>query len=99
MDQTPLVEMLVEDGKRLIDRLVEEGVGVTAACWLANVEEGKWFLYLATPLVDDDGATREAYRRVHSVLRGIPRPFWIDPFDVKVVSPKDPIALAVQELH
>jgi hypothetical protein len=99
MDQGPLVKEQVEDGKRLIDRLIAGGVPVTAAYWLKGAEDGYWFLYLVTPLVGEDGATRAAYQRLNAIFRQIPQPFWVDPLDVKVIGPANPIAQAVLDLH
>ena len=64
MAQATLVEMQINDGLRLIHRLADEGVLVAAAGWVKEIESGQWFLYLATSLVGEDGATRPAYRRV-----------------------------------
>lgn len=91
--------MRTDDGKRLLERLIAEGIAVTAACWLKESEGGQWFLYIATPLVSEDGAKRKAYRRVRPVIQQMPQPFWIDPFEIKVISPNSPIARAVQDLH
>jgi hypothetical protein len=99
MGQTALVESDIDDGRKLIERLTEAGVVVTAAGWLKDGESGLWYLYLATPLVEEGGATRKAYRRVHEVMRDIPQPFWLDPLSVKVIAPDSPVAQAVQELH
>ena len=99
MDQSTLVETQLDDGKRLLDRLVEEGTPVTAAAWLKEADGGYWFFYLATPLVGEDGATRAAYRRVDEVTRGLDEPFEIGPSQVKVVAPGSPVGKAVQALH
>jgi len=99
MDKGSLVEPQIADGKRLLDRLVEEGIGVAAACWLKEEESGYWYLYIATPLVNPDGATLEAYRRVNEVIRGMPSLYWLHPLDIKVIEPQNPIARTVQELH
>jgi hypothetical protein len=97
MDQGTLVEMQVADGKRLIDRLLENGIGVTAAGWLKEAESGQWFLYIVTPLVGEDGATKAAYRRVNTVIRGLRKEsFWIDPLEIKLIGPTDSIG---RDLH
>jgi hypothetical protein len=98
MDQAPLVEMAIKDGARLIDRLVEEGIGVTAACWLKEPDR-RWRLYIVTPLVSEEGDTLEAYRQVYPVMRRMPAPFWLDSSDVTVIEPQHPIARAVQDLQ
>jgi hypothetical protein len=103
MAQTTLVEMQIKDGLRLIHRLAAEGIAVEAAGWVKEVESGQWFLYLATSLVGDDGATRLAYRRVNNVIRRMQKDgFWIDPFEIKAIGPHDPIAkdmLAHRDSH
>jgi hypothetical protein len=99
MDQATLVDGQIEEGRKLIDRLIGEGFPVTAAAWVKESESGRWYLYLATPLVPPQGGTREAYRRLNAVRRQMPPPFWIGPFQVKVVGSGSPLAEAVQELH
>jgi hypothetical protein len=93
MAQATLVEMQVNEGQRLIDRLAQEGVAVTAAAWAKESESGDWYLYLATPLVGEEGATRPAYLQVNRVIREMQKEgFEMDPFAKKVIGPHDPIA-------
>jgi hypothetical protein len=93
MAQTTLVEMQINEGQRLIDRLAQEDIAVTAAAWVKETESGDWYLYLATPLVGEDGATRPAYRRVNSVIHEMQKEgFGLDPFEKKVIGPHDPTA-------
>jgi hypothetical protein len=99
MDQDTLVNMQIDDGQRLLDRLAEEGVPVVAAFWAKESESGQWFLYIATPLVGAEGVTRPAYRRVNAVIRRMSAPFWIDPLEVKLVAPTDPAAQDVLAAH
>jgi hypothetical protein len=95
MDQATLVEMQIQDGRRLTDKLAAEGIPVTAAFWAKEGESGQWYLYLATPLVGEDGATRAAYRRVNAViLQAQEDSCRIDPLEVKVIAPGNPIAKA-----
>jgi hypothetical protein len=51
MDTVTLVGKQIDDGQRLLDRLGEEGIVVRAACWVKPVEEDRWSLYIATPLM------------------------------------------------
>jgi hypothetical protein len=96
MDQGTLVEMQIEHGQRLIDRLTKEGVDVKAAAWVKESDTGDWYLYLATPLVSEDGATRSAYRRVNTIISQLQEDgFWIDPLEIKAIGPTDPVAKAV----
>jgi hypothetical protein len=100
MDQGTLVDLQIKDGQRLLERLAEEGVAVPAAAWVKEGESGRWVLYLVTPLVDSDGVTRVAYRRVNAVLRQMPQPFWVDPLmEVKVVGPDSPVGKALRDLR
>ena len=57
MDQGPLVSEQIEDGKRLLQRLAEDGATITAACWLKESESGRWYLYVASSLVGKGGGT------------------------------------------
>jgi hypothetical protein len=93
MAQATLVEMQIKDGQRLIEQLVREGIAVPAACWAKESDSGDWYLYLATPLVGEDGATRLAYRRVNAVIREMQKEgFWVDPFEIKVIGPHEAMA-------
>ncbi len=92
MDQNELVRELIDDGERLIKTLVEEGIEVQLAFWAKPTEDGKWFLYIATTLVDNAGP-KAAYRQVITTIRKMPD-LWIDPLEVKVIGIKDSLAEA-----
>jgi hypothetical protein len=96
MDPDAMVSEQTESGKRLIEALGTAGFEVRAAFWAKPTEEGKWYLYLVSPFVDDKGPAA-AYRFVNGVLRKAPD-FWIDPFDVKVVGLNDSLAEAALEV-
>ena len=100
MDPTSLVEIQKVSGKRLVERLLEEGVDITAAAWLKESEEGSWYLYIATSLVEvPRGAMRDAFRAIHSVIRKTPELSWIRAGVIKVINPHDPIAEAIYDFH
>src|SRR5204863_7247485 len=84
MDQTPLVEGQITEGQKLIDRLIEEGVPVRAAAWVTESDSGRWYLYLVTPLVSDEGGKGPAYLRIREVRQTMPESVWIGPFQIKV---------------
>jgi hypothetical protein len=90
MHYVPLVEDQIEDGRRLMARLVAEGFKVTAASWIWDSEDGQWYLFLASPVVDHEGEIK-AYRRVHLLMGQMPQPFSLHPLDVKVIEKADPI--------
>jgi hypothetical protein len=92
MAQATLVGMQITEGQRLIERLPREGIPVTAAAWVKENDSGDWYLYIATPLVGEDGATRSAYGPVNTVLRKMQdEGFGLDFFDKKLLGPQDPV--------
>src|SRR5436305_1438053 len=100
MDQGTLVDIEIADGQRLIERLITEGIAVTAAGWIRESDSGLWFLYIATPLVGEDGATRPAYRRLLAVIRQMEKEgFSVDPFEVKLIGSDDPVAKDILAIH
>jgi hypothetical protein len=99
MDQGPLVSELIEDGKRFLQRLGEEGVEVTAAAWIKESESGHWYLYIATPLVGAGGDNLQAYRRMNTVFGQMPQPFGMPPFKTKAIAPSSPLAKAIAGPH
>lgn len=90
MDQVAMVNEHLEGGRRLIDALVVEGLNVSIAFWAKPSDEAKWYLYLASPFVDERGA-KAAYILVNETLRNT-SDLWIDPLDVKVVGVDDSLA-------
>ena len=96
MDQDTVVSEQTESGRRLIEALVADGIEVQAAFWAKPTDEGKWFLYLVSSMVDDKGPA-VAYRLVHAILRRMPD-LRIDPFEIKVVGLKDSLAEAALAL-
>lgn len=96
MDKDTVVSEQTESGERLISALAADGFDIQVAFWAKPTEEGKWFLYLASPMVDDRGPAA-AYRFVHGILRKMPD-LRIDPLEIRVVGSNDSLteaALAV----
>ena len=86
----------IECGKRLIEKLNNEGFEVQVAFWTRLMDEEKWYLYLASPFVNENGP-KVAYGRVFDVMRKM-TDLWIDPFDIRVILTNDSLtqgALAV----
>jgi hypothetical protein len=98
MDKTTLVDEQIADGKRLVDRLGEAGFPVTAAGWVRETERWRWHLYIVSPVVEDEGIG-SAYRRIHTLVRQMPQPFTLGPFDVMAIGPHEPLAEAMVDLH
>ena len=98
MDQDTLVDMQIQDGRRLLERLSGEDFPVTAAGWLKESEGGPWLFYLVTPLVGEDGVKRPTYLRLGAVLRRMPQPFWVDPMEITVVAPDSALGKAIRDI-
>ena len=98
MDTETLVENLLDDGQKLIEALPQNGFPVTAAIWLKTSWNGRWYLYIVSPVVDAEGIT-EGYRRLHPLIRQMPEPFGIDVFKVKLIGLENPIAKDVLAIH
>jgi len=100
VDQSTLVENQIDDGRRFVERFAADGTFVQAAFWVKTAEEGLWFLYVVTEIVDRDGPAA-AYRTVHASLRKL-GDTWVASSEIKVVSPSNPIAkdvLAIMARH
>jgi hypothetical protein len=93
-----LVNDIVEDGKRIVDRLPQDGFDVTAAFWLKAAEDGQWYFYIVSPVAEPE-RLRGAYGRLHALIRQMPQPLWIDPLEVKLIAPSHPIAKDVLAIH
>jgi hypothetical protein len=91
MDTDTLVSGLVGDGQRLADELRQAGFPVAAAFWLKASEDGKWSFYIVSSIVDSEGLTK-AYRRLHPLVRNRSVPVRIDPLEIKLIGPSNPIA-------
>jgi hypothetical protein len=99
MDQGALVNLEIDAGKRLLDRLVSEGVPVSAAGWLKDANDGRWTLYLVTPLVGPGGAVGDAYWEVNRVKRGLSEVAGIGSLRIRVDGPTRPTGKALLDLY
>jgi hypothetical protein len=91
MDQDTVVIEQIDDGERLIAALKADGFDVGVALWVKPTDEEKPFLYLASSVVDDQGASA-AYRRVHHILRQQLPSSLIESLDIKVIGLRDSLA-------
>ncbi len=97
MDQNSLVDRQIDDGQRLVQRLVQDNFEVTAAFWLKRSEEDWWHLYVASKVVDERGPL-EAYGAVQASLQQLPGTR-ISLTDVKVIGASNPITSAVLKVQ
>ena len=98
MDQIALVNQQIDEGRKLLDALRTDGFEVSAACWMQAAEDEQWYLYFASPHVDKQGIG-DAYRMVHTLIRGLPTPIGVDPFEVRLVTATDPLVVAINEVY
>jgi hypothetical protein len=96
MDKDTLVTEQTDSGEQLIKELAACGFETRVAFWAKPKDEGKWFLYLASPIVDDKGPTA-AFRLVHSAMRKMPD-LWIEPLDVRVIGMNDTLTEAALDV-
>ena len=90
MDTETLVENLIADGQKLVEELPQRGFEVAAACWIRSTVDGKWRFYIVSPVVDAVGIF-QAYMRLHPLVRAMPESFSIDPLEVRLIGPSDPL--------
>jgi hypothetical protein len=90
MDTELLVDNQIEDGRRIVAQLVDAAIDVTVAFWIKTSDEGLWFLYIGSKLLDST-TTSDAYRRVYSCLSQIPD-VAVGLSEIKLVNPTSPIA-------
>jgi len=101
VDQATLVRERITSGEKLIARLRERGLDITAACWAKTADDGQWYLYLVSPRVDTDGRSA-VYETVLETLAKMDTE-WANPFerigplDVKVLRPSQPLAWGLLE--
>jgi hypothetical protein len=94
MDTDTLVDKWIDDGRKLVEELPRRGFDVSAAAWLKASENGKWYFYLVSPLVDSEGIFN-ASMRLHPLVRARAAPVapvWIDPMEIRLIGPSHPLA-------
>lgn len=89
MDQSTLVDVQVDDGRRIIEQFAADGNAVHAAFWVKTADEGLWFLYIATDIVERDGPMA-AYRAINRSLDKL-GDCWISGSDIKMISTGNPV--------
>ncbi|HVC98808.1 MAG TPA: hypothetical protein VND64_34405 [Pirellulales bacterium] len=90
MDTATLVNEQIDDGKRFIDDLKQSRFDVVVAFWVLTSEEGLWFLYIASAVVDTDGLA-VAYQRAYGALTQS-QVRWVSRSDIKLIGSHNPIA-------
>jgi hypothetical protein len=96
VDSIELVDFQIDAGRRIIAQLVNDGFDAKAVFWVKTAEEGWWFLYIATPIVEQKGLAH-AYRTLQASmqkLQGIP----LSLSDIKLIGADNPITKDIQAI-
>jgi hypothetical protein len=96
VDQSTLVEDQIDDGRRFVERFAADGNPVQAAFWVKTAEEGLWFLYVVSEIIDRMGPAA-AYRAVHASLQKLGES-WVSSSEIKIISPSNPVAKDVLQV-
>lgn len=92
-----MVSVDLPGGWRLIGNLIEGGFPIAVAFWARLSDEEKWRLYLASPVVDEQGS-RAAYLLIHGILHDAPEWGLVDAFSLTVLDTSNTMARAIAEL-
>jgi hypothetical protein len=84
--KTILGNKALDDGERLVSKLENRGMRVTAALWRFLEDELIWRLVIASPCVDSNGALR-GYMDVMKALEELGDSVQLTVSDVSVISP------------
>jgi len=95
MDNETLVSDQTDAGSELLARLKSAGIAVTVAFWAYATEDQRWYFYIATPMVEEEGIAM-AYRKLNIELGRIRSP-WLQRNELRLISNIDPIALGALE--
>lgn len=90
MDNQALVDEQIDAGTELLERLRAAGIDVAVAFWAFTTEEQRWYLYIASTMVDGEGLA-VAHRKVNTELCKLHQP-WIERAELRLISTADPIA-------
>lgn len=93
MDHPAVVNEYESAGRRLLDRLAQDGFDLRAAGWVQTEYDGRPYLYLVTSKADD-GDTLPAYLDVQRAMQSLPRSA-VGLSEVKVIPTDDPLAVAL----
>ena len=100
MDMELLVDDQIEDGRKLIARLIGDSFDVTVAFWAKTSEDGSWFLYIGSATVTSGNIGGEYQRAYDSLVRIQDASITIS--EIKLVAVTNPIArdaIAVRDRH
>src|SRR5882672_10308801 len=94
MVPTPLVGASIDEGRALVEKLVEQGVQITGAYWLYNLEQAYPRLHIVSPLVDEAGPSA-LFPHIHKALSALGDSSLLVS-DTSVRGTHDPLAQAIR---
>lgn len=97
MDQNPLVDVRIEDGRRLLAELTGDSFEISVAFWTLTQEHEPWEFYIVLAKLGSPSLV-EAIRAVYSALLRCPSQS-IALSEVRVVEPTNPLAKNVASLR
>jgi hypothetical protein len=96
----PLVDEQIEDGQKIVDHLVAEGIELTAVCWvrLQESEEHEWKFYIISEKFE---GSMDARLAVYEALHKMPLPEspWITTFTLCLAGLNAPVAKEVLDFQ
>ncbi len=96
MGHDALVMDELESGRKLIERLINEGLDIRLAFWLKRTEAEKWSLYLVSPRAYEMGDSN-VYRFIIPIVKSMPE-LGMEAFSIKVVGLEDSKATAAWKI-
>jgi len=96
MDTNPLVTEEIDAAAELIRRF-HEYMPVEVAFWINPADEGRWALYIASDKIDDS-SLRLGYGEVLRLVLEMRTPH-LNPFQIRPVGVKDPLAQAALKVN
>ena len=90
MDTETLVDGQLQEGEKLLQTLKTSGFPLTAACWVLTTIDGRWYFYIASPVVETEGLAA-ALGKVYAELNKRPRR-WLDRSEIRLIESTHPIA-------
>ena len=88
MAQSTLVNVYLEDGRRIANALKESDLPIAAVYWSFFGLYERWEFHIATPLYDELGP-KAAYEAIRPVFKTIDDLDILSFTDISLISPKD----------
>jgi hypothetical protein len=88
-----VVAYRIDDGRKLLNRLLVDGLEVSTAFWMYTNDDEKWKLYIVSASLNSIGI-KNSYLTVVNTLKSMPE-LRIDLLEVTLLEPTRPLAAAV----